>query len=106
MYLAIGVLAGFVVLVLVLRQWLLHRECAPSKSEPFDGDVYPVGKAAIAERRCDHPRATVICMHGFVADMRYFTHYYSDPDLQLILLTSCDYHVPITGPRYRSRAVT
>jgi pimeloyl-ACP methyl ester carboxylesterase len=41
-------------------------------------------------------------MHGFVADMRYFTHYYSDPDLQLILLTSCDYHVPITGPRYRS----
>jgi pimeloyl-ACP methyl ester carboxylesterase len=102
MYLAIGLLVAAVVLVLALRQWLLHRECAPSKSEPFDGDVYPVGKAAIAERRSDNPRATVICMHGFVADMRYFTDYYSDPDLQLILLTSCDYHVPITAPRYRS----
>jgi pimeloyl-ACP methyl ester carboxylesterase len=41
-------------------------------------------------------------MHGFVSDMRYFTHHYSDPDIQLILLTSCDYHVPITEPRYRS----
>ncbi|MFP2905450.1 alpha/beta fold hydrolase [Pyxidicoccus sp. 3LFB2] len=102
MYLAIGLLVGTVVLVLALRQWLLHRECAPAKSEPFDGDVYQVGKAAIAERRSDNPRATVIGMHGFVCDMRYFTDYYRDPDIQLILLTSCDYHVPITSPRYRS----
>ena len=101
MSLALGVPAGVVVLVLALRQWLLHRECEPSKSEPFDGDVYQVGKAAIAERSCDNPCATVICMHGFVADMRYFTDYYKDPDIQLILLTSCDYHVPITGPRYK-----
>ena len=102
MYLALGVLAVVVVLVLGLRQWLLHRECTPAKSEPFDGDVYQVGKAAIAERRSDNPRTTVICMHGFVADMRYFTEYYRDPSIQLILLTSCDYHVPITDPRYRS----
>ncbi|WP_224242660.1 alpha/beta hydrolase [Hyalangium gracile] len=102
MHLALGVLAGIVILFLALRQWLLHRESSPPGREPFDGDVYRVGKAAIAERRCEHPRATVICMHGFVADMRYFTHYYRDPDLQLILLTSCDYHVPITEPRYRS----
>ncbi|QSQ24529.1 alpha/beta hydrolase [Pyxidicoccus parkwayensis] len=102
MYLALGVLVAFVVLVLGLRQWLLHRECAPGKSEPFDGDVYQVGKAAIVERRSRHPRTTVICMHGFVADMRYFTDYYSDPAIQLILLTSCDYHLPITGPRYQS----
>jgi pimeloyl-ACP methyl ester carboxylesterase len=102
MYLALGVLAGTVLLVLALRQWLLHRECEPSKSEPFDGDVYQVGKAAIAERRCEHPSTTVICMHGFVADMRYFTHYYSDPGIQLILLTSCDYHVPITQPRFKT----
>ncbi|MFP2929290.1 alpha/beta hydrolase [Pyxidicoccus sp. 3LG] len=101
MYLALGVLAGIAILVLALRQWLLHRECEPARAEPFDGDVYRVGKAAIAERRGDNPRATVICMHGFVADMRYFTHHYSDPDLQLILLTSCDYHLPITNPRFK-----
>jgi len=102
MYLTLGVLAAIVLPVLALRQWLLYREGTPARSEPFDGDVYPVGKAAIAERRCDHPRATVICMHGFVADLRYFTHHYSDPDIQLILLTSCDYHVPITSPRYKT----
>lgn len=102
MSLALGILAALVALVLGLRQWLLHRECAPSPGEPFDGDVYRVGKATIAERTSVKPRATVICMHGFVADMRYFTDYYRDADLQLILLTSCDYHVPIAGPRYRS----
>ncbi|AKJ01121.1 pimeloyl-ACP methyl ester carboxylesterase [Archangium gephyra] len=102
MSLFIGVLAGLVILVLALRQWLLHREGEPSRSEPFDGDVYVVGKAAIAERRCEQPHTTVLCMHGFVADMRYFTDHYSDPGIQLILLTSCDYHVPITQPRYTS----
>ncbi|MCP3163351.1 alpha/beta fold hydrolase [Myxococcus qinghaiensis] len=99
MYAAFGVLAGITVSVLALRQWLLRREGTPSPSEPFDGHVYRVGKAVIAERRCEQPRATVIGMHGFVADMRYFTRHYGDADIQLILVTSCDYHLPITTPR-------
>ncbi|RKH51649.1 alpha/beta fold hydrolase [Corallococcus llansteffanensis] len=98
MSVALGVLAGVAVVVLALRAWLMNREGAPCPSEPFDGHIYRIGKAVIAERRCEQPRATVIGMHGFVADMRYFTHHYRDPDLQLILLTSCDYHLPITGP--------
>ncbi len=102
MYLAIGLLVGAVVLIVVLRQWMLARECPPRPGQPFDGDVYPVGKAAIAERRSDNPRATVICMHGFVSDMRYFIDHYKAPDLQLILLMSCDYHLPIANPRFKT----
>ncbi|WP_240486843.1 alpha/beta fold hydrolase [Hyalangium minutum] len=102
MSLLLGVLAVLVATVLGLRQWLLYREGPPPPPESFDGDVYTVGKAAIAERRCENPRATVIGMHGFVGDLRYFTDHYRDPDLQLILLTSCDYHLPITQPRYKT----
>ncbi|MHA7630387.1 alpha/beta fold hydrolase [Corallococcus sp. M7] len=102
MFVALGVLAGAAVLVPTARWWLMHRVGTPRASEPFDGRVYRVGKAVIAERRCEQPRATVIVMHGFVADMRYFTHHYREPDLQLILLTSCDYHLPITDPREES----
>ena len=77
----------------------MNRVGTPCPSESFDGHIYRIGKSVIAERRCEQPRATVIGMHGFVSDMRYFTHHYSDPDLQLILVTSCDYHLPITDPR-------
>jgi pimeloyl-ACP methyl ester carboxylesterase len=101
MSLLLGVLAVLAATVLGLRQWLLYREGPPPPPESFDGDVHLVGKAAIAERRCEHPRATVIGVHGFVGDLRYFTDSYRDPDLQLILLTGCDYHVPITEPRYK-----
>lgn len=101
MFLGIGILAGIILLALVLRPWLLHREGPACPAEPFDGHVYRVGKALIAERNGERPRATVICMHGFVSDMRYFTRHYEDPSLQLILVTSCDYHPPIAQPTER-----
>src|SRR5262249_4144672 len=86
--------------LLALRRWLLHREWGRRHAEPFDGVVYRVGEAAVAERRCDGPRATVLTIHGFVEDLRYFTHFYDDPSVQLIALTSCDYHVAIGEPRH------
>lgn len=100
-----GVLAtvctALIVALLLVREWLLRSECAPRPGEPFDGHVYRVGKAAIAERRSENPRATVICMHGFVENLHYFTHHYRDEDVQLILVNSCDYHVPIADPVFR-----
>lgn len=97
--------AGFLIVValtvLAARQWLLNRECEMRPGEPFDGIVYPVGSAAVAERRSDSPKATVICMHGFVENMGYFTEFYKDPAIQLILVNSCGYHVPIVEPEYR-----
>lgn len=84
------------------RLWLLHQPSPRRHAEAFDGVVYPVGEAAVAERHCDSPRATVIGMHGFAEDMRYFTRHYADADIQLITLTSCGYHVPIDEPRYQA----
>ncbi len=94
----LGVMLALVGLAAVLaRRWLLRLESARRHHEPFDGVVYRVGEAAVAERRSIDPRATVIAMHGYVEDMRYFADLYGDPSIQLITLTSCGYHVPVTG---------
>lgn len=94
-------ITALVLIVLAARRWLLRRVGVPRPGEVFDGVVYEVGCAAVAERRSENPRTTVIGMHGFVENMRYFTGFYRDPAIQLILLTSCDYHVPIQNPEYR-----
>lgn len=87
-----------VVAVLVwLRGRLLRRLCRAPAGRPFDGVVYRVGEAAVAERTGRAPYATVICMHGFVENGHYFTRFYGDPAIQLILLTSANYHVTLLG---------
>lgn len=96
---------GFLLLVAAAyawRAWLLYRVGAPRQVEDFDGVVYRVGAASIAERASRGARATVIGMHGLFENPCYFTRYYADPDIQLILITSGDYHVPFTAPRYRT----
>ncbi|MGH7436123.1 MAG: alpha/beta fold hydrolase [Polyangiaceae bacterium] len=94
--LAFVALLALAALVLVVRAWLLRRESPRRHHEPFDGVVYRVGEAAVAERRVSDPRATVVAMHGYVEDMRYFLGLYDDPSIQVITLTSCGYHVPVT----------
>jgi pimeloyl-ACP methyl ester carboxylesterase len=94
---ALGVVLALVAMVLVLgRAWLLRRESPRLHHEPFEGVVYRVGEAAVAERRGREPRATVVAMHGYVEDMRYFADLYGDPSIQFISITSCGYHVPVT----------
>jgi pimeloyl-ACP methyl ester carboxylesterase len=90
----LGLPIASVIAVLALRTWLLHRPSPRAHQEPFDGTVVAVGKAAVAERGPSEPRVTVVAMHGFLEDPRYFTDYYAAPDIQLIAIASCDYHVP------------
>jgi pimeloyl-ACP methyl ester carboxylesterase len=92
------------VLVLAARRALLRAEYPQLHHEPFDGALYRVGHAAVAERRVGEPRAAVIAMHGFVEDMRYFTRLYEDPSIQLIVLTSCGYHVAVTDAAFDEAA--
>lgn len=91
-----------VALAIVLHVRLLYRVGAPRQIENFDGVIYRVGQAAVAERGCRDPRATVIAMHGYLENPCYFTRYYDDQGIQLIALTSGDYHVPFTGAEYRN----
>lgn len=86
--------------VALLRQFALYRQRDKKNSEPFAGILYAVGEAVIAVRRNSIPsQATVIAMHGFMEDHRYFVDLYDDPALELILLTSADYHVPVDDAR-------
>lgn len=87
-----------------VRPWLLYRISPPPSREPFAGSLYRIGSAWIAERYVHAPKATVICMHGFCESPRYFTRHYSDPDIQLILLTSGDYHLALAGAEERCAA--
>jgi pimeloyl-ACP methyl ester carboxylesterase len=89
--------AALVCAVLVARWWLLYRPRPGPVCEPFDGVVYAVGDATVAERASLAPRATVLCMHGFVESPAYFTGFYADPSVQLVLISSADYH-PLAAP--------
>ncbi len=92
---ALGLVTS-VLVVVVWRALLVRREWPRKHHEPFDGVIHRVGEAVVAERRAEQPKATVIAMHGFVEDMRYFVRHYQDPSIQLIALMSCGYHVPVT----------
>jgi pimeloyl-ACP methyl ester carboxylesterase len=54
----------------------------------------------VARRGPEDAEQTVIVMPGFVENFLYFTEHYQDPSLQLILLTSADYHVPVNRPQF------
>ncbi|WP_231701940.1 hypothetical protein [Halopseudomonas sabulinigri] len=96
----IGLIGLLLLIVTSLRRWLLRRESPQKQAIDFSGELYQVGSAVIARSRTDAPAGTVIVMHGFVENFLYFTEYYSDPELQLIMLTSADYHLPVNQPRF------
>jgi len=86
------------VAVYLLRQLQLRREQPPRNDEPFEGNLFRVGEAFVSVRAGgDSPRCSVIAMHGFLEDHRYFTELYRDPAIDLILVTSGDYNVPVRG---------
>lgn len=92
-WLLVAVLA-LVVILLVARSRLLHRVQSPLDPEPFEGHVYRIGDATVLERASQDPAATVVCMHGFLENFHYFTEFYAEPAIQLILIASADYHAP------------
>ena len=63
--------------------------------EAFNGELYQVGECYVAKRTTNtKPKQTIVCIHGFLEDMRYFTEVYEDPSIELILINSCGYHSP------------
>lgn len=100
MQILIGLIGLFVLIAFSLRRWLLRREAPQMQAVDFDGELYQVGQATIARSGPQDAEHSVIVMPGFVENFLYFTEHYADPALQLILLTSADYHVPVNRPRY------
>jgi pimeloyl-ACP methyl ester carboxylesterase len=78
-----------------LRTWLLRRPLAPVNHEHFGGTIYQVGESVVAYRPAQGTaRQSVIAIHGFLEDFRYFTALYQDPSLELILVNNSGYHCP------------
>jgi pimeloyl-ACP methyl ester carboxylesterase len=83
------------VVALIVARWLLVRRLqAPPLLEPFAGAVYRVGEATVLERAGRDPSVTVVCMHGYLENFDYFTQFYAEPTIQLITISSADYHAP------------
>lgn len=77
----------------------LIQPIEPAYTEMFSGRVYLVGKGAVSVRnhsaKAEH---SVIGVHGFLENHCYFTQTYQAPDIELILLTCSNYHIPVSGP--------
>lgn len=101
MYPVIVSVLVLVVALVAAYTWLRARVGPAPPAEPFEGEIYRVGAAAIAVRQPDSPQVSVVAMHGFLEDFRYFADHYDHPGVQFIGLLSGDYHLPVTRPRFR-----
>ncbi len=78
-----------------LRPRLLDRPIPRRVQEHFDGEIFAAGEASVGVRAASgEARAVVICMHGFLEDMRYFGALYQDPTLTYLSINSGGYHLP------------
>lgn len=94
-YIILGILLIFTTIHFT-RRYLLSVEQSPKNNESFNGQLYSVGDASVACRKTrSTPKFTVIAMPGFLEDQRYFYDLYKDDDIELILLNSSNYHVPV-----------
>jgi pimeloyl-ACP methyl ester carboxylesterase len=90
------VIVSILILVICIHLWrkyLLLKETSIKNHEDFNGDLYQVGHSVVAHIKNTGPsHKTIICMHGWLADYRYFTQLYTAMDGELILINSCSYH--------------
>lgn len=100
-----GLFTGVVVLVLLAgwftHSWLLDRPVPQRQTVLMEAEVYRVGEAFIARRRSQNPVSSVVVLHGFLENPLYFTRYYQDPAIELIMLTSAGYHLPLQTPVFQ-----
>ncbi|HIZ51934.1 MAG TPA: alpha/beta hydrolase [Candidatus Pseudomonas excrementavium] len=100
-----GLFTGVVVLVLlaawVIRRWLLDRPVPQRQTISLEAEVYRVGEAFIVRRRSQNPVCSVVVMHGFLENPLYFSRHYHDPGIELIMLTSGGYHLPLQAPVFQ-----
>ncbi len=77
------------------RQRRLFVELPKRNHEAFEGSLFQVDRSLVAYRPARNGSSqTVVAMHGWVEDHRYFTELYGPSDAELILINSCDYHGP------------
>lgn len=96
---ALLVLLGLGAAIHAVRQHVTHRRWPAPPVSPFEGELYRVGQTTIAVRRHDAAERTLVCMPGFLEDVRYFLEVYRDHPYDLILVNNADYHCPFDESR-------
>jgi len=80
------------------RLHLLSILTQSKNHEDFSGQLLQVGKSVVAYQKEDESlttnKQTIVCMHGWLEDHRYFSEIYTPKDAELIFINSCDYHGP------------
>lgn len=86
------------------RQYWAHRDLEKLHHAPFNGEVFIAEETTIAISRPDStpPVKTVICVPGFLEDMRYFLDLYEGQGYELILINNASYHSPFSLENARS----
>ena len=81
-------------------RWLLTRNTAPLPRAGMQAEIYPAGDGWIIRRAAQNPLASVVVMHGFLENPLYFNRYYQDPRIELIMISSTGYQLPIASDQY------
>lgn len=92
--------------IAALRRRHLDRPTLPIYAKDFDGEILRIGAGhALVRPAAATPRATVVCVPGFLEEVWYFDGLYEDADLDCIYLNNADYHVTTVAPEARAQAV-
>ncbi len=89
-----------ILLIHILRYFIQNAKTQALNHQDFDGDLYQIGESVVAFQAdngaTDTPKRTVVCMHGWLEDQRYFSKVHHNKNDELILINSCGYHLPNT----------
>ncbi len=99
------IVIGLIVFIHIVRSIIMRVKNPPKNHQDFVGDLLQVGKSVVAFQAASNPdinpKRTVVCMHGWLEDHRYFGEIYNTNNNsamdELILINSCDYHMPNTA---------
>lgn len=100
-----GIYVGLGLFLLALygaHHWLLGREVPRPLQAVMDAEIYSFNSGWIIRRHVHQPEATVLVMHGFLENPLYFTGYYQDPRIELIMLGATGYQLPIQSTRHKT----
>ena len=100
-----GIYVGLGLFLLVLygtHHWLLGRAVPRPPQAIMDADIYSFNSGWIIRRHVQQPEATVLVVHGFLENPLYFTRYYQDPRVELIMLGATGYQLPIQSTRHKA----
>lgn len=98
-----GVFIGIGLCLLALygaHHWLQIREIGAPPQQDMQADIYPAGEGWIIHRHVQDPLASVIVMPGFLESPLYFSRYYADPRIELIMISNSGYQLPVRADHF------